>query len=303
LDLPPLPTDNTNTQGMLHIAVCPEGDGWNGAAIYASNDGGEQNGNNFTPLLGIQGAATMGTITTNLNAGTSTTWDESNKFEVTLLYGSLISVNELALLNGANAAMVGDELLQFQNAELIGENTYRLSRLLRGRQGTEGYITNHSPGTRFVLLDNALHLITMPSNMIGKASHYKAVTVGNSLENTPEQTFTYSGNNLKPFAPVHLTSKRDKDGNITINWIRRSRLNNDWRDNVDIPIGEESEKYQVEIIDGGVVIKTLETSTPTIIYTTTEQIADFKILPKSITIKVYQLSTVVGRGYPAIATI
>jgi hypothetical protein len=304
LDLPPLPTDDTSNKATLYIAACPEGNGWNGAAIYSSNDGGQQTSNNFTPVAGISAPATMGTIITNLNAGTSVTWDESNKVEVTLLYGSLASVNELALLNGANAAMIGDELIQFQRAELIGENTYRLTRLLRGRQGTERNITNHQPGTRFVLLDASLYPVTMPSNMIGRTTHYKAVTVGNSLGNTLEQEFTYHGNSLKPFAPVHVTGSRDDNSNIIINWIRRSRINNDWRDSVDIPLNEESEKYQIEIFDqADQVARVIETSAPTIIYTAEQQISDFKELPKAITVKLYQISAIIGRGHAATAII
>jgi aminoglycoside/choline kinase family phosphotransferase len=30
----------------------------------------------------------------------------------------------------ANAALIGDELVQFQNAQLIGEKSYKLTRLL-----------------------------------------------------------------------------------------------------------------------------------------------------------------------------
>jgi len=51
------------------------------------------------------------------------------------------------------------------------------------------------------------------------------------------------------------------------------------------------------------VARTLETSTPSIIYTASEQLADFKIIPNTITVKVYQLSAVIGRGYAATAII
>jgi len=199
--------------------------------------------------------------------------------------------------------MIGDELIQFQNAELIGEQRYLLSRLLRGRQGTEVNIINHESGTRFVLLDNSLHTTSINSNMIGRTTHYKAVTVGNSVENTEEQAFTYHGNCLKPFAPVHIVGKRDNSRNLTIGWIRRSRVGSDWRDNVDIPLAEESEKYQVDILDGDAVVRTLEVSTPIATYTAADQLTDFKAIPQSITIKVYQMSAVIGRGYAATAII
>ncbi|MGB4192028.1 MAG: hypothetical protein WBJ81_05750 [Rickettsiales bacterium] len=139
----------------------------------------------------------------------------------------------------------------------------------------------------------------MATNLIGRSLHYKAVTVGNALGNTEEQTFTYHGNNLKPFAPVHITGKRDSSNNLSLSWIRRSRLNADWRYNVDIPLGEESEKYQVDILDGEKIVRTIEVSTPAAIYSAAKQITDFKSIPNTITIKIYQLSALVGRGYPA----
>ncbi|MGB4191949.1 MAG: hypothetical protein WBJ81_05325 [Rickettsiales bacterium] len=154
-----------------------------------------------------------------------------------------------------------------------------------------------------MLLDSELYANNMATNLIGRATHYKAVTVGNALGNTEEQAFTYYGNCLKPFAPVHIAGKRDHDGSININWIRRSRLNADWRDNVDVPLGEESEKYQVDILDGDKIIRTLEVSTPLATYIAAEQMTDFKDIPNTITIKIYQLSALVGRGYPAIAII
>jgi hypothetical protein len=304
LDLPPLPVDQGN-QAYLRIAVAGDTNNWNGATIYSSIDGGEKGGNSFAPLTGIDTSSVMGATITNLEPGIFATWDESNKLEVVIISGQLISVSELSVLNGANTALVGDELIQFQYAELIGEQTYRLSRFLRGRQGTEVFINHHQPGERFVLLSPALHTTSMSTNMIGRMAHYKAVTVGSSIENTEEQEFTYKANCLKPFAPVHVIGARDNNCNLIITWIRRSRHDNDWRDNVDVPLGEESEKYQIEILDSDAdkVIRTLETSTPTIIYTAQQQITDFKIIPKAITIRIYQLSSLVGRGYPTITTI
>ena len=303
LDLPPLPTDQNNAQSALYIAVAGDTTNWNGAAIYSSNDGGEKTNNNFTAVTGIDVSSFLGIAITSLSAGKFSCFDETNIIDIVILSGQLASSSELAVLNGANAAIIGNELIQFQYAELIGEQIYRLSRLLRGRQGTEKFINNHQEGERFVLLSPALHSVPMTTNMIGRKIHYKAVTAGSSIENTEEQEFIYQANSLKPFAPVHIAGTRDKNNNLTISWIRRARVDNDWRDNVDVPLGEEIEKYQIEILGNDAVIRILETSTPTIIYTAQQQITDFKIIPKAITIRIYQLSSLVGRGYPAITTI
>ena len=125
IDAPPLPTDTAQNQGLLRIGVAADGANWNGAAIYRSDDGGEAGGNTFNVLAGLDSAATFGTIITNLAAGSFETWDLVNEVEVILTSGSLASVSELAVLNGANAALIGGEMVQFQNAVLIGESTYK----------------------------------------------------------------------------------------------------------------------------------------------------------------------------------
>jgi len=56
---------------------------------------------------------------------------------VQLAYGTLESLPDSRILNGASGALIGDEVVQFATAELIGASLYRLSRLLRGRLGTD----------------------------------------------------------------------------------------------------------------------------------------------------------------------
>lgn len=303
IDAPPLPTDTIPNQGLLRIGVAADGPSWNGSAVYRSDDGGEAGGNTFTLLAGLDGAATFGAITTNLAVGPFETWDEVNEVEVILTSGSLASVSELAVFNGANAALIGDELVQFQNAQLIGENTYKLTRLLRGRQGTEWAIDGHTAGDRFILITPALYTTAIANNLIGRELYYKAVSVGNTLTTTDEVAFTYTGRNLKPFAPVHVKGTRNGSGDLTIDWIRRSRVDAEWRDGVGIPLGEESEAYEVDILDGGNVVRTIEVTSPTASYSAADQTTDFGSAQSSVDVNIYQLSAVVGRGYAAEASI
>ena len=75
--------------------------------------------------------------------------------------GALASVSDNVLSGGANAAAVQRadgawEVLQFANAELVGERTYELSRLVRGQAGSEWAMADPLPaGAPFVLLDRA----------------------------------------------------------------------------------------------------------------------------------------------------
>jgi hypothetical protein len=76
LDLPPLPTDQSNSQGCLRIAVVGDTDNWNGTVIYSSNDGGEKTNNNFTPVTGIDVSSVIGVTITDLKPGKFATWDK-----------------------------------------------------------------------------------------------------------------------------------------------------------------------------------------------------------------------------------
>ena len=102
---------------------------------------------------------------------------------------------------------------------------------------------------------------------------------------------------------MHVKGVRDASGNLTISWVRRSRVDSEWRDGVGIPLGEESEAYDVDILDGGNVVRTIEVTSATASYSSADQTTDFGSAQSSIDVKVYQLSAVVGRGYPAEATV
>ncbi|MNG17675.1 hypothetical protein D3C84_1016780 [compost metagenome] len=68
-------------------------------------------------------------------------------------------------------------------------------------------------------------------------------------------------------------------------------------------MGEASEAYQVDIYSGATVVRTISATTPTASYTAAEQTADGLTPGNPVTLRVYQLSDVRGRGFPAIATV
>lgn len=65
----------------------------------------------------------------------------------------LTSCDDDALVAGTNFAAIGSELIQFGVASPIGEGQFRLSRLLRGRGGTEWAASSHAAGDVFCLMD------------------------------------------------------------------------------------------------------------------------------------------------------
>jgi hypothetical protein len=106
---------------------------------------------------------------------------------------------------------------------------------------------------------------------------------------------------------VDPTAQRTTDGDILISWIRRSRLGRTMMSGVDIPLGEATESFQVDILAGAsphTVLRTLSSSTVSVLYSHANQEADFgSPLPATLHVAIYQLSAIVGRGTPEIATL
>ena len=71
----------------------------------------------------------------------------------------------------------------------------------------------------------------------------------------------------------------------------------------EIPLGEETESYEIDVMDGGSVIRTLQSTTSSVTYSETDQIADWGAAQSSYTVRIYQLSEIYGRGSPGEATI
>jgi hypothetical protein len=245
---------------------------------------------------------TIGAVLNIIPAGTIYGWDRNTTIDVLLTFGQLQSVTDIAVLNGANVCVVGSEIIQFQYATLLDTNKYRLSGLLRGRLGTDWAVAGHVAGERFVLLTNAVARELMASSGWGIGKKFKPVTIGSTLGATMPQDFTYFAKALKPYAPVHIVGSRSIGGDLTINWKRRTRVGGDWRDGVDVPLSEESERYEVEIMSGATLKRTITgLTTPTTNYTAAQQITDFGLVQSSVSVRVYQLSAAVGRGYAGIA--
>lgn len=297
LDLPSFPGDAPN-QAILRLAGSGVEAGWKGAVLYRSDDGGASYGQ----VAIVTDSAIRGKALSVLEAGSVVTFDEANGVTVLLGGGELESVSRLAVLNGANVALLGDEIVQFQNATLLAPYKYHLSGLLRGRLGTEDKVASHVAGEEFIMLDGRLSRMVIPQGLIGLGRNYKAVSVGASFGETDAVDFTYSANAFRPYSPVHITGERDEDGTVTIRWIRRTRIGGQWQDNSDVPLGEESERYEVEIMNGVDVIRVIgDIAVPVVYYSAEAQEEDFGELQEVIAVRVYQISALVGRGKAGVA--
>ena len=283
----------------FYAAACSYGSAWNGAQAYKSSDGGATWGSFGSGFLND---ATIGSATTVLASFTQNVFDEKNSVTVTLINGDLSSDTELNVLNGANVALLGNEIIQFKTATLIAANTYTLTGLLRGRKGTEW--ATHAVGERFVLLSpTSTYIMTGASSEYDLQRHYRGVTLGGFLDDAETIAFTNTAVAQIPLSPVQLGGGRNAAGDITLKWTRRTRIGGGWNSFSDVPLGESSELYVVEIYSNsgyGTVKRTITgLTTPTASYTAAQQTTDFGSAQATVYWKVYQVSSTVGNGYEA----
>lgn len=189
----------------------------------------------------------LGFADTILPVGQSLLIDEEASVEIGLVDPAhdLMSTDDEGLFGGTNFAMLGDELIQFGTATPIGVGRYRLSRLLRGRRGTEWAMTGHAIGDPFVLLDpQRLALIPLAMELIG--STVGATPAGIADGSAIATTKPFQGEALKPPSPCQLRAAW-VGGDLQIAWQRRSRLGWAWLDGGDVPLGEASIDYTVRL--------------------------------------------------------
>jgi hypothetical protein len=215
-------------------------------------------------------ATVMGTAITAVGAGQSALIDISNSVDVALTDSRqwLESRDDDALGAGANLAIIGDEVFQFGNAVPLGDGVFRLSRLLRGRRGTEWAMGTHFAGERFALLDPA-HLLMLPLNRANIGALLRVTPAGPDDGEAAPVEHLLRGDSLKPPSPVHLRASIDLDGTLRCTWVRRSRSGWEWLDGVDAPLGCATERYRVTL-EGAAGSIAQEVSLPSVAFSEAE---------------------------------
>lgn len=303
LDIPLVDEAVQNSPGYVGV-MTGFTDGWPGGVLVRSNDDGQT----WTDIQAFVGKATVGTVATALPASNCTVIDY-RAVSVLLVSGELESVTRDQMLAGMNYAAYGVygrwEIVRFMNAPLQADGTYLVSGFVRGERGTEWATGLHQPGDYFVLLDDPDNaFIGAPVEAIGLSRLYRAVTSGASIDDSADITFAYRGVNLECLSPVYAKGRRDVSSNFSGTFTRRSRLSSTWWTNgIVAPVGETSEAYEIDVMSGSTVKRTIPVTSPAWSYSATHQTEDFGSPQSSITFRIYQLSGTVGRGYPLEVTL
>lgn len=244
LDLPDL-GDQAAAAPEIWLAAAGTAPGWRRAAVSVSLDDGaswQAAGQTAPP-------AVIGSAITALGNGAAALFDRANTVEIALLHDgmSLRGADDDAIVAGANVALLGEEIVQFGDAVQIDATRWRLGRLLRGRRGSEWATAGHVAGERFVLLD-AGTLLSLPVPLAGLGATLLVSAIGPGDEGREARaSLPIVGRAVRPPAPVGLTAVRLPDGTVRFGWTRRGRTGWLWLDGGDVPLGEDGERYRLDI--------------------------------------------------------
>ena len=198
------------------------------------------------------------------------------------------------------------EIILFGNAELVATGRYRLTRLLRGQRGTEDAIGNPaSTGSKVVILGSGIQPLSIAEADLGLPWNWRIgpASAAPSDAIMQAQGFTPNGRGLMPFAPAQLQMRREVNGDLSLRWLRLDRaLSADSWVLMDVPMSEATETYDLEILSGANVKRSLTVAAPAFTYTTAMQATDFGGPVSSLSVRITQIGAL-GRGVPHLKTL
>lgn len=313
LDIPLLQDLDSNPIGTgFYAAFSSLSIDWTGASLEQSADDV-----NFTQIDTDSVVCAYGTTLSTLPAPQHSpfSWDTVSTLNIRMIQGALTGNTDLNVLNGANVLIVGSsangwEIIQFANATQNADGSFTISRLIRGRRGTEVLSGTHTSNDTVIAVNpGGINHELQPLGNLYLSLFYLGLTFGGVIQNPPGAvTFINTGNDLRPWAVNDVRGSRDGSNNLTVTWQRRTRIGGDWLENVGVvPLSETTESYDVDVLGGSgsaVVKRTFAAlSSPTVSYTAAQQIADFGRTLPYVTLNIYQNSSVVGRGFQKTVTV
>ena len=186
--------------------------------------------------------------------------------------------------------------------DTFGNAFYRLSRLLRGRRGTEWAMGTHQVGEPFYCIPSALGKEPYTPPMLNNAYLYKVVMMGGDLGNAPATSYEPNGNSLRQWAVCQPTMTLDGSNDWTVSWTPRARYNGDFASGYIPTLDSDTAGWSIDVLNGTTVQRTINVSLQQTgpwqtVYTAAMQTADgFTPGQSGITFNLYQLSASVGRG-------
>lgn len=298
LDLPLIADGGAETDGFVAVHQAP----WPGPMAIHRSPG--QDG--FELAVQATASATIATLLDPLPNGPPGRMDFATRVRVRLASGALGSLGRLSMLDGGNAIAIRRddgswEVCQFESAELVAPLTYLLSGFLRGQLGSEDArdlgVEVAAPGQPVVVIDAALARIDVGESGIGRPFNWRYGRADRDIGDASyrQERHAFQAIARRPLAPVHVRARRAGE-DVTLTWVRRTRLGGDTCEQAEVALGEEREAYEVDILAGDDVVRTLRAQRPSVDYPGADQRADFGAPQAVLACRVYQMSATWGRG-------
>lgn len=243
-----LPAMDTNDQApRFHVIYAypetsPE-DHWPGATLHRSQDGGAS----YTVVHAGTLEAIAGTALTALPSAPAHFTDTTSTLEVHLEHGQIFSLTDEAFQGGGNVAWLGQELIQFRDAELTAPGTYTLSHFWRGRRGTEWAVGTHTAGEPFVWIDQAVYSVEMPLGERYVTRQWKTVTSGLDIASAVAEDYAAPSRNLLPWDVTNYVQTRQVGDDWLLEWRGRARFTGAWVDGSEATPDPDFLTYRVVI--------------------------------------------------------
>jgi len=246
--------------------------------------------------------AAVGELLTALTPGPEARWDSGSVLDIDLTAGHLADVDPMAALAGTNRLLVETdggnwEVIGFAHAALQAPGQYRLTKLLRGLEGSGSAIAPASAGRRVMVLDQSVAALAVETDWLGETRNLHAAVAGG--ENRQIVPVAPGSGPALPLAPVHLYGQRLANGNVDLRWTRRSRADGDGWGVAEPAVEYVPERWQVTIRSGGAPIRTLSTTQALSSYALADQMTDFGGPASGFSFTVQQVSAALGLGHAA----
>ena len=204
-DAPNLPGDE-----VLGLVVAVSGSPWAGPVTVEAG--------RSLQSLAVRGQlvhpAQIGQLIAPLAEGPRGRWDEANTIQMQIEAADLSSAAEFDVLSGENMLLIegvsGWEAVSFREADLVGENSWRLSGLLRGVQGSPA--VSAEAGAIVLVVTKELERMPVSREEIGTELLWRAGT---------SDILPYTHQNIVglPWAVAHLRAVPKAAGGLTVSWV------------------------------------------------------------------------------------
>ena len=321
-DIPLLEDSDTDGPGF-YVMLAGLFNGWQGGTLYVdaaaastakaygkkiiSSSAGSAWEASATSSVNVPHGHALDALKPGMNA---CYWDRASVLIVHVHNGiDLLSANEDDILQQSlNATFIGGEIVQYATAVSLGNQLWRISNFLRGLRGTERRMEAHVKGERFIRLTDQILRVKTTRAEVNVEDTFQAVSHGSNHQLQASFKFTDTGNSQRPLTvAVYRKFRNLVTGDLTVSWWPRVRQNGEWLSGSDValPTLDLPEVYSVDVLSAnklhvkntygfsGVDVNLGATFS----YTAAMQLSDFGVAQTSINMVIYQVGSVIGRGF------